>query len=237
MSAPFNTLEGGTDAGSMLLFDPEALPPNYDSLMRDDPMAVIEPLANEGRICWLDAHADGGYNLGVCMADDLQPEHATFARQIGLAERFVAPSGVLYFAGIEYAFRNDDSFLRKHPHMGSSQKIAPGVYHLTLYEMDYPEDHHEGLLHQRISAGAFRMYSLMNRLVPLGCISTLATIVSLFLTGVRMWIRIALPLWLALVLPALILSRLRPYREAQQVKSAIEREYPGFFAVLRPITE
>jgi hypothetical protein len=233
--APFSMLEGGTDAGSMLLFDPAALPHDYDSQMRDDPMAVIEPLAADGRIYWLDTQADGGYDLGVYLADELPPNYKKFARQLGVAERFAVTSGKLYFTGIEYVFRDDDTFLRKHPHMGSSQDVTPGVYHLTLYDMEYPEDFHEDLLRQRIPARQFRAWSLMNLLVPLGCTSTLATLVSPFLLGRRMWVRIALPLWLALTLPAILLSRSHSYRAAVETQRAIEREYPGYFAVLRSL--
>jgi hypothetical protein len=230
-SPEFDVIEGGTDAASMLIFDPAALPEEYEGSMRGDPLAIIEPLANAGTIYWLDTHADGGYSLGVCH-DELRPELRAFARQIGVAERFAAPSGKLYFAGIEYAFRDDDSFLRKHPHMGSCLPIAAGIYRLTVFDMEYPEDFHEALLRQRLTAGKFWMYSLMNWLAPLGCISALATIVSAFAIGFRWWCRIVLPLGLALVLPALILSRLRPFRAANREMHAIQREYPGFVAVL-----
>jgi len=220
----------------MLVFDPAALPDDYYSRMRKNPIAVIEPLANEGRIYWLDTHADGGYSLGVCIDGELRPEHVAFARQFGVAERFEAPSGRLYFAGIEYAFRHDNSFLRKHPQMGSYEQIAAGVYQLTMYEMDYPEDFHEILLRQRLTAGRFRAYSLMSWLVPLGCTSALAMIASAVALGLRAWSYTALPLCLASILPVLLLSRLRPYREALQAKHAIEREYPDFLAVLRPLS-
>jgi len=220
----------------MLIFDPAALPDDYDTRMRDDPLAVIEPLANEGRIYWLDTHADGGYCLGISVDGDLPPEHVAFARKIGSSEHFAAPSGMLYFTGIEYAFRYDDSFFRKHPHMGSCLAIASGIYQLTLYEMDYPDKLHDNLLRQRLSVGRFLLYSLMSRLAPVGCISTLVLIVSAFPLGLRVWSRTALPICLALILPAFLLSLLRPYREAQQAKRAIEREYPNLFAVLKLTT-
>lgn len=227
------TLEGGTDAATMFIFDPAALP--ADPKMSDDPYAVLESLHEEGRAYLLSTDADGGYSLGVFLAGELPAEHAAFAREIATAERFAAPSGALYFAGAEYAFRNDDSFLRKHPHMGSCMAIPIGVYHLKLFGMDYPDDFHEDLLRQRLTSAQFWAYSLMNWLAPLGCVSTLATIVSFFLLGLRIWSRIALPLWLAILSATFVLSRLRPYREAVAAQTAIADEYPGYFALLRSL--
>jgi hypothetical protein len=43
-----HVLEGGTDAGSMLIFDPVSLPDDYDVRARPDPIAVIERLFEEG---------------------------------------------------------------------------------------------------------------------------------------------------------------------------------------------
>jgi hypothetical protein len=220
----------------MLIFDPVALPDDYDARAHGDPLAVIEPLCKEGRIYWLDTESDGGYSLGVCTSGEVRPEHAAFARQVGVAERFVAPGGRLYFTGIEYAFRHNDSLLRKYPHMGSYQMLAAGVYRLTIYELDYPEDFHEELLRERLGAGTLRLYSLMNLFVPLGCLSALALVASAFKLGLRVWSRTALPLCAALMLPAFVLPRLRPYREAERARRAVETEYPDYLAVLQPLS-
>jgi hypothetical protein len=149
------------------------------------------------------------------------------------AARFTVASGRLYFAGIEYAFRHDDSWLRRHPHMGACYQIPAGTYRLTLYEMDYPEDFHEDLLRQRLSAGDFRLYSLMNNgLILLGYLSAIALVVSPFLLGLRLWSVTALPLCLARALPALLISRSRSYRQASHAHLAIQHDCPDFCATL-----
>ena len=227
----------------MVIFDPAALPDGYDSV-RQNPVETIEAAAKEGRIYWLDTASDGGYDLAVCM-DGVRPEHARFARQIGVAERFAAPSGRLYFAGIEYMFRHDDSRLRKYPHMGSYQSIAPGVYRLTIYEMDYPEDFHEQLLRERIGPRSFRLYSLMGWFVPLGCLGALGLVAWLLVLGQGLWRGAApsvrfvliLPVCVALILPIVVLICSRAYREAERVKLAIEAEFPGFLAVPGPTND
>lgn len=227
-------LEGGTDAASMLIFDPAAMPSDYDACAPDDPMSMILELTATGRVYWLDTHGDGGYNLGVCLGETLDHPYPQFAKQAGVADHFAAPSGKLYFTGIEYAFHHDDSFLRNHSHMGSFQKIPRGTYRLALYEMEYPKGFHEDLLRQEISAVAFQLYSLMSWLAPLGCLSLLVLAISPFLFGLRAWITTALPICLTLIAFAVLMARLPPYREARGRHRAIQRDNPGFIAVLRP---
>lgn len=228
-------LEGGTDAGSMLIFDPGASPDDYDERMRSDPLAAIEPLAEDGKLYWLNTNSDGGYSLGVCLGGRLPGELSRFAKPLGVAGRFVAPSGRLFFTGIEYAFRHDDRLLRRYPHMGACQPIAPGVYHLGFYEMDYPEGFHEGLLRERLPANVFRLYTAMNDwMIPLICVGVLLLSVSFFSLGVRVWSITALPAGLALVLPVVLLSRTPTYRQARGLLLDLQRRYPDYMVTVVP---
>lgn len=226
------TLEGGTDGGAMLIFDPAALPVGFDLQLYDDPHTALEVLNDGGRICWLTTDGDGVYCLGVSLAVELPAEHAKFAREIAVAEWFAAPSGELCFTGAEYAYDKDEALRIR---MGSRMAIPTGVYHLRLFELDYPDDFHLDLLRQRLTPMQFWAYSLMNWLAPLGCVSTLATVVGFFLLGLRAWSRIALPLWLAILSATFVLSRLRPYREAMKTQTIIAHEYPGYFILLRSL--
>jgi hypothetical protein len=58
-------LEGATDAGAMLFFDPGALPDDYDARSGDDPMADFGPLIQAGELYRLDTGGDGEVSLGV----------------------------------------------------------------------------------------------------------------------------------------------------------------------------
>jgi hypothetical protein len=226
-------LHGGTDAASMLIFDPAALPDDFDRRVQDDPMAAIEQLRDEGRLYWLNTESDGSYSLGVCTNDSLPPNLARFGRLLGEAGSFAAPSGRIYFTGIEYGFRHDDSFLRRHSHMGAYCQIPGGTYCLSLYEMEYPEDFHDDVLRRTVSAREFRLYSLMNGLIPLACMSVVSLAVSLPLLGVRLWSVIALPVCVALALPAILISRSGPYRRTRRAHLDIQRAHPDFSATLR----
>ena len=234
-------LEGGTDIASMLIFDPAALPAGYDG--HADPFDILKPLHDNGQVYWLKTNADGAYTLGVLLGEDLPEETVGFARSLETITRFQVPSGRLYFTGIEYGFHRDDSRLRKYPHMGAYLEIPPGVYRLTVYEMDYPEDFEENLLRRRLTERAFRHYSLMNSLGPLAVLGVVVSFVVLGLIVRSFW-----PSWsglppgtvtmmilgLAALLPALILSRSKSYREARQTDEAIGREFPGYWATLQP---
>jgi hypothetical protein len=236
-SPSFDVLEGGTDAASMLIFDPGALPEDFDIRAREDPIAVIEPLAAAGRLYWLDTAADGGYSLGLCVDRPLPLGMLKFAKFAGEADRFSAPSGRVYFAGIEYAFRDDDSFLRKHPHMGAYREIPRGGHHLRLFEMVYPEDFHEDLLRESLSPGAIRLLALMNSLISLGCLAALGLVVSPLWLGLRLWCTTVLPLALMLILPAVALSRTRSYREARRLEHEIRRRCADYLATLDPVAD
>jgi hypothetical protein len=116
--------------------------------------------------------------------------------------------------------------------MGAFYQIPEGTYRLTVYDMEYPEAFHEDLLRQRLSPSDFRLYSLANRLIPLALISAVTLVLSPFLLGWRLCSVTALPLCVALALPAILIYRSRAYREASRSQSAIEREFPGYCATL-----
>lgn len=144
------TLEGATDAGSMVVFDPAALPDGFDTAYKEDPIAQLEELQTAGRLCWINTEGDGGYELGVYTGTRLPNELRPYARSIDEFDSFPIPSGRLYFTGIEYVFKNDDSFLRKYPHMAETAQLEPGSYRAEFLEFEYPEEFHEDFLRQKL---------------------------------------------------------------------------------------
>lgn len=232
------TLKGGTDAAGMVIFDPAALPGDFDARQKEDPAELLEQLTQGGRLYWLDTHSDGGYSLGVYFSNELPDHVKPYARSLAAYEQFHVPSGRLYFTGVEYSFRDDDSFLRKYPGMGEVADVTPGVYRADLFEFEYPEDFHEGLLRQRLPAAQFRIHNLMNTLVPIGCLASLAILGSLALlkwVGLdwAMWAGMVLPVGLVLIALPLLLARLPAYRQADAVYKDVQKEFPGYGILLR----
>jgi hypothetical protein len=229
-------LEGGTDTGSMVIFDPATLPGDYDGRVRQDREAAIKQLFDHGSLYWLETGSNGAYELVICVGGSLPRELARFARPLGAAARFAAVSGRVYFSGIEYAFRHDDSSLRKRPDMGASLELPAGIYRLTLYAMDYPEDFHRDGSLERLSAGDFRLYTLINNgLIPFGCIGAIAIAVSFFLLGWHRFSVEALPVFIALAPPAILFFRSRSNRGANRPYLGIQREYPAYCATLEVV--
>jgi hypothetical protein len=231
-NAMIGVLEGGTDAGSMVIFDPAGLPDDYDGRAHDDPVAVLHQLTTDGTLYWLNESGDGGYRLGVILGAGVPIKLSGFAKHIEDAARFAAPSGRLYFTGIEYVFRRDDSRLRKYPQMGAFLEIPPGVYRLSFYELEYPEDFHDDVLRARLSPHAFRVYSLMSWFVPIGCMSALAVIAAIGALGWRLWAMTVFPVGMCLAMLPFVLARTATYRAVQREHRAIEREYPDYSACL-----
>src|SRR5262249_21158248 len=144
-------------------------------------------------------------------------------------------SGHLRFMGIEYAFKSDDSFLRRFPHMGDSTELEPGDYRAEFFEFGYPRDFHEDLLRQKLPFSQFRVHQFMNTLAPAGCLSILALLASIAILDWSTWISTALPCGLTLIALPLILSRLPAYRHADRVYKDVQRQYPGYGVVLQPL--
>jgi hypothetical protein len=228
------TLHAGTDAGSVAVFDPAALPDDYDGPAKNsDPISLIERLDLEGRVLWLDPHSDGSYRLGVYAGTPLPDHLLQYIKETTPISQFHTPSGHLYFTGIEYLFRHDDSFLRKHPHMGASMVVPPGVHPATAYTFEYPEDFDEELAAKHLTPDQRRILHLKQRFVPLGCLATIALIVACFLLPWHSWLMIALPIWLTTVaIPATLVSRSTRNQSATTAYKLITDDYPDYALVI-----
>lgn len=229
------TLEGGTDAGSMVLFDPTALPADFDAKIRNGEVAeTMDELGKLGRLYWLNTEGDGGYSLAVCLAEHLPPTLQPYAKPRESVPAFHIPTGRLYFTGVEYLFQQEDSILRKYPHMGNSTDVPPGVYSLDLYDLEYPENFHESMLRQRVTRSVARTYFSFNRLAATAVLAGLAALVSAFVMKVSVWATTMLPAAAVLIAFTILISRSIPYRRAAEACRRIEGKYPGYAAVLRP---
>jgi hypothetical protein len=226
------TLTGGTDAGSMVVFDPAALPDDFDAKQKDDTFEQLAGLMEAGRLYWLNTAADGQYTLGVYLGDCLPDRLKPFAKVLAAYPRFQVPSGHLYFTGVEYAFRTDDSSLRKYAHMGQAAELVQGMYRSQFFEFEYPEEFEDDVLRQRLPATAFSAHRLMSIAAPVGCLSALVLIGSLFVPSWAVWAAVARLCGLLLIGFPIVLSRLPAYRCASAVHEQIAAEFPAFGVLL-----
>src|ERR1700677_948386 len=91
------TLEGGTDAGGMALFDPIALPADFDAAYRDDSLGQLESLMRVGRLYWINTHADGSYTLSIYQDPTLPETLQPYATALATVDTFAIPSRCLFF--------------------------------------------------------------------------------------------------------------------------------------------
>jgi hypothetical protein len=170
--------------------------------------------------------------------EDLPEDVAELVRPFGEVERFHVVGGQLFFAGVEYGFRRDDVQLATRPNMGSSCDVPPGTYRLRVYRLADPAGFIEDRLRERVSPGALRLEAFTRRwLLPIGSLGALAGIIGLMTQGWREWRVSALPLSLAMVLPAAVLTLTRAYRDAREARREVAADYAEFWAVLEPVGE
>ena len=228
-------LEGGTETAAMILFDPEALPEGYDQRVRGDAAAVVAEAAGRGGLFLLDVGEAGVYDLRLLVGEDLPDDVAALVHPVGEAGRLRVVGGRLHFAGVEFGFRRDDSALARRPDRGSSCEVPPGTYRLRAYRMDDPEGFIEDRLRERASPAALRLDAAMRRwLLPIGSLGAIAGVIGLVTLGWREWRVTALPVSLAMVLPAALLSLSRTYRDVREARRRVARECADYWAVLEP---
>src|SRR5713226_2505055 len=100
-----HVIEAGTDAACLLLFDPGALPEDFESRFHEDPTGLFERLTKEGKAYWINTGADGNYLLHVFVDEPLQMSLQPYAKNPICVDNFSVPTGRLFFTGGEYAFR------------------------------------------------------------------------------------------------------------------------------------
>ena len=229
------TLHAGTDAGSVVIFDPASLPDDYDSVGKDDPISVIEHLHQEGKLFWVDAHGDGSYQLGVFEGTNLPEKLTSFVTSDEEITNFHALSGTLYFTGIEYVFRHDSSQLLKYPHMGESIRIRPGVHAATFYSLDYPDDFEDTLIAQHLSPEQLAARKRINTVMPVGCLAVIALILAFFLLPLATWSQCALPVCVAAISFAFWGLRSQAVKSADLAAKKITDDYPDYVLVIHSV--
>lgn len=227
------TIHAGTDAGSVIIFDPEALPDDFDAIAQKDPIELISRLDQQGRLRWVDTQSDGSYRLGVVTGSEFPTHLATYVNKQEVIEALPVPSGRLFFTGIEYAFRSDDAALKKHPHMGGFVSVSPGTHKATFCELEYPDGFEESLLAEKLTPGELASKRWFDRLVPLGCFGAVLLILGFFVMNRAFWMTWMLPPILVVITAAVVLSKTRRFRSAEATSNELMDQYPDYLILLQ----
>ena len=145
---------------------------------------------------------------------------------------FQVPTGRLVFAGSEYAFRDDDGFLRNHPHMGGSFLVSPGIYRLRVFRTQYPKRFVEQLFRNQASLWEYCIWNSMILLIPLAVAAWIGLVVIFFTTVHVPFPSFLSPLLALFFASPFLVRRLETYRSAKGRFASLEREYPALVAEL-----
>ena len=211
---------------------PVALPPDFERIYRSGSVDILGRLHGVGRVCWITSEGDGGYLLHAYIGEEVPRELERCAIEPATIEEFEVPTGRLVFAGSEYAFREDESFLRSHPRMGASVSIPPGVYRLRVFRTQYPKRFVEQLFRNQASLVEYLLWMSMILLIPLAIAAWIGLVVIFFTT-----VHVPFPRFLAPVLALVfafpfLVRRLETYRAAKARFASLEREHPALVAQL-----
>ncbi len=223
-------IDAGTDAASLLLFDPGALPPDFEDRLRAGSVEVLARLDEQGKVCWIDTGGDGRFLLHVYVDESIPDALKSCLRDRMVFESFPVPTGRLFFTGSEYAFRDDDQFLCQHPHMGGFCTIRPGTYRLNLYRGEYPSGSLERQFRDEASRWEYGLWNSMRVLIPLSVAAWIGLVVIFFTRSRVPWPSLLAPsLALIFALPILV-RHIETYRLARERYTSLEREFPSFIA-------
>jgi hypothetical protein len=229
-------VNAATDAASLILFDPQSLPEDWDQRWtQGDAIDELAALDADGRLFWINTDGDGDYSLHAFLNEPMPAHLVEFVAESRDANRFQVSSGQVHFAGAEYVFRDDNSALQRYPRMGGVFSVSNGSYHATLSEMAYPESLIEERFKTSTTGSQAMAYRAYNGLMPCAIVLTFAAVAGLATINSVVGRTLLASFATLLMVGAFGVRRLHAYQSAMQVRNDLEGECPDWIVVLRPI--
>lgn len=138
-------LEAWTDGATLCAFDPGALPKDFDHIVGDDPIGVVEDLERQER-AWLGGTgSDGSFVIHAYIEEPIPPFPNVSETDLVLVKdfpSFACPTGVLYISGLEYMARYPEVGSAFTPKGGLGREgatklrvaVTPGKCRLRIFE-------------------------------------------------------------------------------------------------------
>lgn len=215
---------------SLLLFDPLALPDDYDTT--DEPQIEIVGAADaDDKVVWIDAPATRTHHL-LAFVDEPVSEHleSLLVVQRDL-KKFRVTSDAVIFSGAEFAYRNDDSGITESPGRGGRIKITPGNWNVTLFGLKNVDAVIDEKFRQKTTKLQFRFFQINSWLMAAAGIVVFMAFVCVFISPFIAWLTTWLPAMVILVALAIATRFNSAYRTARHTLDGLRDLYPDFVAV------
>jgi hypothetical protein len=228
-----HVIEAGTDVAWLLLFDPKALPADFDAVFAEDPTELLDRLQEEGRLFHVGTGADGAYLLHAFVEEEVDEKLLPHLRDSKCSDSFEVAGESVYFTGAECGFREDDLVLKTYPNLGGSFPVRNGTYHVKLFRTEYPGTLVDKVFQERVTSLQYRWRQIFDWLMPLCVLSVFVALLSVFFVSWRSWFTIVLPIASSIPVLTAVLSQLPVFRKANAMWETVQREFPSIVATFR----
>ncbi|MCA9246509.1 MAG: hypothetical protein KDA42_05320 [Planctomycetales bacterium] len=196
----------------------------------DDPIELAESLREDGKLIWFLCDGDGDYSVKVFVRSPLPRELADYCTDEE-AYPSLEVNGPGYFGGMEYMFKDDPSFLRKHPGMCEKITIPNGTYAAKVYRTNVPEEIYETWLLDHAGIHAKRLWDFHSTLAACSAASVMGLVFLLFFVAWTTWFGVLIAV-ACLITATIGLSKTEAYRVVADARNAYELAYPSYVVLL-----
>jgi len=132
-------VEVGTDVATVCFFDPTALPVDFDQKIQKHHSENFKGQFDAGNIWCQDTGADGAYLFHFYVDSEIPAKLKRYLREPKESAQFHVPGGEIWALGAEYAAKSRVELERK-AHMGGRFELPAGVYSLTAWRTEWPQE-------------------------------------------------------------------------------------------------
>lgn len=221
---------GGTDGGNMVMFWPENLPEEADTMLENDPLSFAETMREEGKIIWFLCDGDGDFSVSVFVDEEPPADLKGFLEE---EEHYpdVYVKGDTYFGGLEYMYREDDALLEEFPQMCGNLKIPNGVYQGNVYRTNIPPAFSRTWLMQRMGTRQYRVLHWQQLLSKAAMLGAVGVLFAFFFLVWYVWLATVGMVALTFA-AAVLLARSESCREAIVAIDEFTEKFPEYVVVL-----
>lgn len=220
-------IDVGTEVATLCVFDPKALPENFDETSADA-LEVLRQMRIDERAFVCATGADGSFVLHVTVNEPLPPELLKHLKDPVPLRNFRVPSGTLIACGAEAATRAGTT---PEPGIGAAFQVQPGTYDAVAYRGEWPAGTLQQRFRQKAPSGYF-FFRHFSKFVAVAVLAIILAVPALWLAPDLTWrLGVALAVLVAVLIPVFVAGTKR-YKEAERLTHELERELPSFLLEL-----